>query len=81
VVLTPVDGSATLGIDDMIDVLDELQAPLVIPMHVFSQITLAAFLARLEEAGYAVVFGDSPTVRLSRRNLPAQRTVLVLPEL
>lgn len=78
VVLAPVDGSMTLNVDDMIGVLQDIQAPLVIPMHFFGQSTLARFIERLEEH-YAVQMSDGPTVTLSRSTLPPQPTVLVLP--
>ena len=78
VVLAPVGGSYTLDVEEMIDVLDKIRAPLVIPMHYFGQATLARFLARLEE-GYAIEYSDGPHVGLSRDTLPAMRTVLVLP--
>jgi len=78
VVLAPVDGSMTLNIDDMIAVLRDIGAPLVIPMHYFGQSTLARFVGRLEEH-YAVELSDVSSIRLSRSKLPARATVLVLP--
>ena len=42
VVMVPVDGSYTLDIDGMFEVLHALKAPLMIPMHYFSGYTLAA---------------------------------------
>jgi L-ascorbate metabolism protein UlaG (beta-lactamase superfamily) len=39
-VLVPVDGSYTLDIDGMIEVVEGLKAPLIIPMHYFSAFTL-----------------------------------------
>ena len=78
VVLAPVDGSMTLNVDDMIEVLGDIQAPLVIPMHYFGQSTLAHFISRLEEH-YAVEMSDAPTVTLSRSTLPRRQTVLVVP--
>lgn len=78
VVLVPVDGGYTLNIDDMITVLDSINAPLVIPMHYFGQSTLARFLARLGEH-YEVEMNPIPVVTLSRATLPRARTVLVLP--
>jgi L-ascorbate metabolism protein UlaG (beta-lactamase superfamily) len=78
VVLAPVDGTYTLNIDEMIGVLDQIGAPLVIPMHYFSNATLARFLTRLEES-YEVRYNDGPRVDLSRDTLPARRTVLALP--
>lgn len=78
VVLAPVDGTYTLDVDDMIGVLRDIQAPLVIPMHFFGQSSLERFVARLEEH-YVVELSDSPTVTLSRDTLPPRPTVLVLP--
>ena len=78
VVLAPVDGGYTLNVDDMIAVLGQINAPLVIPMHYFGQSTLARFLARLEEH-YAVEMNPIPVVTLSRATLPREPTVLVLP--
>ena len=78
VVLVPVDGGYTLNVDDMITVLGQINAPLVIPMHYFGASTLAAFLGRLE-GDHAVEMNPSPVVTLSRTTLPRVRTVLVLP--
>ena len=80
VVLAPVDGTFTLNVDDMISVLQDIQAPLVVPMHYFGQASLAAFLGRLEEH-YVVELSDGPSVYLSRAALPRRPTVLVLPAL
>ena len=44
VVLVPVDGNYTLDLDGMIEVLNALKAPLMIPMHYFSTYTLDRFL-------------------------------------
>lgn len=79
VVLAPVDGSYTLGIDDMIGVLADVGAPLVIPMHFFGRATLERFLSRLSESRYDVQYSDSARIALSRDTLPPRQTVLVLP--
>jgi L-ascorbate metabolism protein UlaG (beta-lactamase superfamily) len=78
VVLVPVDGGYTLNVDDMITVLDQINAPLVIPMHYFGASTLARFVGRLGET-YAVETNPIPVVTLSRATLPKERTVLILP--
>jgi len=78
VVLVPVDGGYTLNIDDMTAVLDQINAPLVIPMHYFGTATLARFLAGLEQR-YQVETSPLPVVTLSRATLPRMPTVLVLP--
>ena len=79
VVLAPVDGGYTLNVDDMVEVLGQINAPLVIPMHYFGTATLARFLSRLDEADYAVEMNPIPVVTLSRATLPREPTVLVLP--
>jgi L-ascorbate metabolism protein UlaG (beta-lactamase superfamily) len=79
VVLAPVDGSYTLNIEDMIGVLKDIGAPLVIPMHFFTQSNLTSFVSRLEEDGYAVQTSDGPTVTLSYSTLPTKPTALSLP--
>ncbi len=77
VVLAPVDGSYTLDIEGMLETLKAINAPLVIPMHYFSQWGLDRFLARLGKE-YTITRSDSPTVMLSRETLPRKPTVLVL---
>jgi len=47
VVLVPVDGSYTLDLDGMVEVLHAMKAPLMIPMHYFSVYTLDRFLQRV----------------------------------
>lgn len=79
VVLAPVDGSYTLDVDGMVEVLKALEAPLVIPMHYFNESTLNRFLNRLGDSKYAVARNPGPRIILSRATLPAKPTVLVLP--
>ncbi|WP_341990754.1 MBL fold metallo-hydrolase [Azorhizobium sp. AG788] len=78
VVLAPVDGSYTLDIDGMMETLKAINAPLVIPMHYFSQWGLERFLSRLGKE-YVVTRSETPTVLLSRETLPRKPTLLVLP--
>ena len=79
VVLVPVDGSYTLDMDGMIEVLQGLKAPLMIPMHFFSGYTLDNFLARLASLKWAVERAELPTVVVSRATLPPSPKILVLP--
>lgn len=77
VVFAPVDGSMTLDLPSMIEVLKELRASLVIPMHYFGRTTLNAFLSGM--AGeFAIEVSQSPTIEISLGDLPEQPTVLVL---
>jgi L-ascorbate metabolism protein UlaG (beta-lactamase superfamily) len=78
VVMVPVDGSYTMDQGAMIEVLRTLKARLVLPMHMFSQSTLAAFLRRLGEA-FIIETSPSSTITVSAASLPAEPKVLVLP--
>jgi L-ascorbate metabolism protein UlaG (beta-lactamase superfamily) len=78
VLLVPVDGSYTLGTFDMMDVLRQIQAPLMIPMHYFGSSTLNRFLASAR-AHFAVEVSGTASISLSRATLPASPKVLVLP--
>jgi L-ascorbate metabolism protein UlaG (beta-lactamase superfamily) len=78
VVMVPVDGSATLDLEGMFEVLQALKAPLMIPMHFFSSYTLNRFLTRAREQ-WDVEYGDTPSLLLSKTTLPAKPKVVVLP--
>ena len=77
VVFAPVDGSMTLDLPSMIEVLKELRASLVIPMHYFGSSSLNVFLTGMA-GDFAIQVSQSATVDISLRTLPQQPTVLVL---
>ena len=78
VVFVPVDGSYTLDLDGMIDVLQSLKTPLMIPMHFLSSYTLDRFLNRVHDQ-YPVEFNETSSIVLSKAALPPSPKVLVLP--
>jgi L-ascorbate metabolism protein UlaG (beta-lactamase superfamily) len=79
VVFAPVDGSMTLDSGGMIEVLQSLKAPLVIPMHYFSFGTLNRFLNGARELKWDVEMAPVPSAVLSKASLPSTPKVLVLP--
>jgi L-ascorbate metabolism protein UlaG (beta-lactamase superfamily) len=79
VVLVPVDGGYTLDIEGMVEVLRDLNAPLMIPMHYFGQGTLGRFVERVRR-DWPVAFHDVPSIVVSRASLPQAPRFLVLPE-
>lgn len=78
VLLVPVDGSYTLGVEGMIEVLGQIKAPLMIPMHIFGPSTLERFLALVGEK-YDVERADVSTLVVSRATLPKKPKMIVLP--
>jgi L-ascorbate metabolism protein UlaG (beta-lactamase superfamily) len=77
VVLFPVDGTVTLDLDGMVEVLEALKAQVMIPMHYFSAHTLDRFLARVRER-YPVDYAETPSLLLSKSTLPASPKFVVL---
>jgi L-ascorbate metabolism protein UlaG (beta-lactamase superfamily) len=78
VVFVPVDGSFTLDQDGMLEVVQALKAPLMIPMHFFSSFTLQRFLSRAGEK-FKVEMKDTPSLIVSKTTLPSTPTIVVLP--
>ena len=78
VVMVPVDGAWTLNQDEMIDVLRQIKPKIIIPMHIFTQATLDKFLTKIGNL-YVVSHLASPTLVLTRSELPSETQVVVLP--
>lgn len=77
IVMIAVDGTVTLTQEGALEVVEQIKPKVVIPMHFFSEVTLERFAA-LFAARYPVKRSESPTVILSRANLP-DRQLLLLP--
>lgn len=78
VVLVPVDGSYTLDLDGMVEVLHALKAPLMIPMHFFNPYSLERFLVRARQ-NWTVETSEVPSLVVSKTSLPTTPKVMVLP--
>lgn len=78
IILVPVDGSYTLDLPGMLEVLKSLKAPLMLPMHYFSSFTLNRFLD-VVKGDFEIKMQEIPTIVVSRTSLPSKPQVLVLP--
>jgi L-ascorbate metabolism protein UlaG (beta-lactamase superfamily) len=78
VVMVPVDGSYTMDVAGMVEVLKALRARLILPMHYFGAYTLNRFLEQIG-TDFAVERGSEPTIVVSQATLPSEPKVLVLP--
>jgi Beta-lactamase superfamily domain len=76
--MAPVDGTYTLDLAGMIEVLRALKATLMLPMHFFSEFGLERFLA-LARPYWPIERNPTPSVVVSRASMPLSPTVLVLP--
>lgn len=77
IVMIAVDGTVTLTQEGAVEVIEQIKPKLVIPMHFFSEVTLERFVALFADR-YPAKRSDSPTIILSRANLP-DRQLLLLP--
>lgn len=78
VVMAPADGGYTMSQADMMQVLQQIQPRVVLPMHYFTPGVLDRFLA-LAGDRYDIQVSASPTLRLSRTTLPQRPTMIALP--
>ena len=78
VLFVPVDGNLTLDLDGMMEVLQALKAPLMIPMHYFSPYSLNRFLDRARQM-WTVEMSEIPSLVISKTSLPTAPKVMVLP--
>jgi L-ascorbate metabolism protein UlaG (beta-lactamase superfamily) len=79
VLLVPVDGSYTLDTPGMMEVIDAIRAPLILPMHYFGAWTLNRFLDGARDK-YEIDFSPGSTIEVSRASLPSRPKILILPE-
>jgi L-ascorbate metabolism protein UlaG (beta-lactamase superfamily) len=78
VLLVPVDGGYTLDLEGIVEVIQAIKAPLMVPMHYFSTFTLRHFLERVSQQ-YDVEFAETPSFVVSKATLPSKGKFLVLP--
>lgn len=78
VVMVPVDGSMTLDLSGMIEVIQAMKAPLIIPMHYFNAYSLDRFLQRMRQE-WEVEIAEIPSIVISKTTMPVKPKVLVLP--
>jgi L-ascorbate metabolism protein UlaG (beta-lactamase superfamily) len=78
VVMVPVDGRMTMPHANMMGVLKELKASVILPMHIFGPATLSAFVEEARKS-FKVSYLDGRTLTVSPKTLPTEPTVMVLP--
>jgi L-ascorbate metabolism protein UlaG (beta-lactamase superfamily) len=78
VVMVPVDGRMTMPQANMMSVLKDLKASVIIPMHFFGPDTLTSFLAEARKS-FKVTYNDTASLVVSPKTLPTEPTVIVLP--
>ena len=77
VVMVPVDGSTTMSQEAMINVMERLQARIVIPMHWFGVNNVERFIRNMPD--FDSELREENYIDVSLRTLPTQPTIVVLP--
>lgn len=78
IVLVPVDGTYTMAQANMLAVLKDLKARIVMPMHYFGSETLSRFIKGMSGA-LDVEIGKASSITLSAATLPDRPKLIVLP--
>ncbi|MCP5082411.1 MAG: MBL fold metallo-hydrolase [Alphaproteobacteria bacterium] len=78
ILLVPVDGTYTLNHTSMVEVIKDLRAKLVIPMHYFSSLGLKSFVDSLSGA-FEIEVHKSNQITVSDTSLPQKAKILILP--
>jgi L-ascorbate metabolism protein UlaG (beta-lactamase superfamily) len=78
VLLVPVDGGYTMDLEGMLEVIQAIKAPLMVPMHFFNTSTLRRFLERVGKQ-YELQFSETPSFVVSKATLPSRGKFLILP--
>jgi len=76
IVMVPIDGSYTLSLDGMSDIVRRLRASVVLPMHRFMT-PLEDFMQRIG-AAFAIDQRSERALQISRDTLPSAPTVIIL---
>lgn len=77
VLLVPIDGVYTIPQELMLEVIRQIGAAVIVPMHYFSSHGVDRF-ATLMDGHYEAVYSKSPTIVVSRLRIP-YRKLVVLP--
>jgi L-ascorbate metabolism protein UlaG (beta-lactamase superfamily) len=77
VVMVPVDGRVTMPHANMMGVLKDVKASVIIPMHFFGPVTLGEFLDEARK-NFKVERLAEPEIVISWKTLPTEPTVMVM---
>jgi L-ascorbate metabolism protein UlaG (beta-lactamase superfamily) len=77
VLLVPVDGAWTASHATMVEVVEQIDPSVIVPMHYFNASVLGRFIELVRDR-YEPVFLDDPSIELARATLPYKK-LIVLP--
>ena len=79
VLMVPIDGSFTMGVPLMVDVVKQIDPKVVLPMHYWGRAQLDRFVGLMASSLEAdFIRPDRTTIEISRGELPAKMTVIAV---
>jgi len=78
VLMVPIDGSFTMGVPLMVDVIKQIQPKVVLPMHYWGRSQVERFQGLMQPLDADFVWPDRPALEVVREELPEKLTVIVL---
>ena len=76
--MVPIDGSYTMGMPLMVDVIKQIQPKIVLPMHYWGRAQVDRFEGLMAELEAEFVWPDRRTIEVVREELPEKLTVMVV---
>lgn len=77
VLMTPIDGSYTMGVPLMIDVIGQIKPQVVLPMHYWGRGQVERLIGLLADS-HDATWPDSRTIDITKAGLPTKSTIIVL---
>jgi L-ascorbate metabolism protein UlaG (beta-lactamase superfamily) len=77
VLMVPIDGSYTMGVPLMLDVIRQIEPQVVLPMHYWGRAQVERLIGLLSDS-HEAVWPDKRTIDIAKTSLPAKPTIIVL---
>ncbi len=78
VLMVPIDGSFTMGVPFMADVIKSIDPKLVLPMHYWGKYQLDRFMSLMEPLEADFVWPDKRSIEVVKEDLPEKITVIAV---
>src|SRR5471032_2326321 len=78
VLMTPIDGSYTMGVPLMAEVIKQIEPRIVLPMHYWGRSQLDRFMGLIAPLEPVFLWPDRHTIEVAKEDLPDKLTVIAV---
>lgn len=78
VLMVPIDGSFTMGVPLMAEVIHQIEPKVVLPMHYWGRSQLDRFMGLMAPQDPAFIWPESHTIEIAKEDLPDKLTVIAV---